>query len=375
MQSRRFLKKKKTVSSSLKKQTKGKMDFVIVVCVLLLSFFGLLMIFNVSFPSALRDFGDKYYYFKEQLNWFAVGIAAMIFFILFDYHKLYKLALPLLLGTLFLLGAVFIPGIGVNALGASRWINLGFINLQPAEFAKLTLIIYLAAWFSYKEKRRFLSFLILLSVVISLIILEPDLGTASIISTLAIILYFLSDAPFWHFLFLVPLVVGGGVALAVFSPYRLQRVMTFFNPNTDLQGSSYHLRQILLALGSGGWLGLGIGKSRQKFSYLPETTTDSIFAIVGEELGFLGATFILFLFFIIFWRGVQIALNAPDKFGKILAGGLISAITLQVLINLGAMVSIIPLTGVPLPFISYGGSNLIISFSMIGILANISKQS
>lgn len=375
MQSRRFLKKKKTNDGSLKKQLRGKPDFVIIICALFLSLFGLLMIFNVSFPSAMRDFGDKYYYFKEQLNWFAVGIAAMIFFSFFDYHKLYRLALPLLLATLVFLGAVFIPGIGVKALGASRWINLGFINFQPAEFAKLTLVIYLSAWFAYKEKGRLLSFLILLGLVVSLIVLEPDLGTAGIVSVVAVVLYFLSGASLWHFFFLLPIVAGGGILMAVIAPYRFQRILTFLNPNVDPQGSSYHLRQILLALGSGGWLGLGLGKSRQKFSYLPEAATDSIFAIVGEELGFLGATFLIFLFFMLFWRGVHMAFNAADKFGRLLAGGLISALTLQVLINLGAMVSLIPLTGVPLPFISYGGSNLIISFSMIGILVNISKQS
>lgn len=333
------------------------------------------MIFNVSYPEALSTFGDKYHYFKEQLQWFILALGVLTFFSFFDYHKLYNFAVPLLLATLLALVAVFIPQVGVKTLGASRWLHIGFINFQPTELSKIALIIYFSSWFSFKEKGRFLSFLILTFLVVGLIILEPDLGTAGIISVIAIILYFLSGAPIWQFFLLVPGVLGAGGVLAVFSPYRFKRILTFINPNFDPQGTSYHLRQILLALGSGGILGVGLGQSRQKFAYLPEATTDSIFAIVGEELGLIGATILILLFFLIFLRGFKIAMNASDKFGKLLAAGFTSCLILQALVNFSAMVALVPLTGIPLPFMSYGGSNLLVSFAMIGILVNISKQS
>lgn len=359
---------------SLKKQKSGK-NFFLAFLSIGLSLFGLLMIFNTSTPMALKDFGLKHHYFFEQARWLSLGTAAMIFFLFFDYHKLYKFALPGLLVTIVFLSAVFIPGLGISALGASRWLNVGLISFQPAELAKLTLSLYLAAWFTYKEKERFLSFSILLVLLVGLIVIEPDLGTAGVVCITAIILYFLSGAPLWHFLLLIPTVAFAGLILSVVSPYRLQRILTFLNPTFDPQGASYHLRQILIALSSGGWFGLGLGKSRQKFAYLPEATTDSIFAIIGEELGFLGASLVLFCLFLLVMRGIKIVLNAPDRFGRLLSCGLISTLTLQIIINLASMVSLIPLTGLPLPFISYGGSNLVVSFSMIGILVNISRQS
>ena len=375
MKPKRFLKKRPKNNIVLKKQPKGKLDLLLIFLTCFLSLFGLLMIFNTSFPSAIADFGDKYHYFKEQLQWIAIAFLSMLFFMHFDYHRLYNFAVPFLLIALILLVAVFIPGIGVNVLGASRWIKIGFINFQPAEFAKLSLIIYLASWFSFKERKRLISFLILMVIFAALIVLEPDLGTAAIVAFTALVLYFLSGASIWHFFFILPLIAGSGAILAIISPYRFARIMTFLNPNIDPQGASYHIQQILLALGSGGWVGLGFGQSKQKFAYLPEAATDSIFAIAGEELGFIGASIVIVLFAILFIRGFKIAFKSSDRFGLLLSGGLISALIFQTLVNLGSMVALIPLTGVPLPFLSYGGSSLLISFSMIGILLNISKQS
>lgn len=366
--------KSKKMNISLKKQKVGG-NFFLAFLSIGLSLFGLLMIFNTSTPAALKDFGLKHHYFFEQARWLILGTAAMIFFIFCNYHKLYKFALPGLLVTIVFLSAVFIPGLGISALGASRWLNLGLISFQPAELAKLTLSLYLAAWFTYKEKGRFLSFSILLILLVGLIVIEPDLGTAGVVCTTAIILYFLSGAPLWHFLLLIPTVGLAGLSLSVVSPYRFQRILTFLNPTFDPQGASYHLRQILIALSSGDWFGLGLGKSRQKFAYLPEATTDSIFAIIGEELGFLGTSLVLFCLFLLVMMGIKIVLNAPDRFGRLLSCGLVSTLTLQIIVNLASMVSLVPLTGLPLPFISYGGSNLVVSFSMIGILVNISRQS
>ncbi|MCR4263383.1 MAG: putative lipid II flippase FtsW [Candidatus Roizmanbacteria bacterium] len=351
----------------------GRTSWNIILLVFGLALFGLTMIFNVSALSALSDFGDKFYYVKEQAQWLVVGTVVMVFLMHINYRQLQILAIPLLLSTFALLVAVFLPGIGIHAYGASRWVNLGFFTVQPAELAKLTLIIYLAAWFSNKEEKRLMSFLVLLGLIIGPVILQPDLGTSVVLVAISLAMYFLSGAPLWHFGMLVP-VVGAGIAgLAISAPYRMQRVLTFLNPSTDPQGFSYHVRQIQIALGSGGLFGVGIGESRQKYAYLPEVTTDSIFAIIGEEFGFIGSTVIIALLLFLVLSALRIAFTAADDFGKLLAGGIAFALSLQIIINLSAMVSLIPLTGIPLPFISYGGSNLVVSCAMIGILASIAR--
>ncbi len=352
-----------------------RFDFFLLALTLLLTFFGLLIIFDASSFIAFRDFADKYYYIKEQSIWFAIGITALLFFSYFDYHRFYNLSLPLLIVAIGLLMLVFIPGIGVKVLGAHRWINLHFFILQPAEFVKLTLAIYLSAWFSTKEKGRFLAFCLLIGLVLGLVMLEPDMGTAIIIMSEAFILYFLSGGSIRNFIFVIPALGVAGLLLIKLSPYRAQRLATFLNPEQELQGSSYHVRQILIALGSGGFSGVGLGNSLQKYAYLPENTTDSIFAIIAEEMGFIGATGVILLFILVVWRGFIIAIHASDQFGKLLAAGITSFLAMQVFVNLAAQTALIPLTGVPLPFISYGGSSLIIDLTAVGILLNISKQS
>ena len=339
-----------------------------------LSLFGLAMIYNVSAITALTDFGDRYHYVREQSQWLVLAIISLISFSIMDYRKLYLLAVPILFGCIILLFAVFIPGLGIHAYGATRWLNLGFMTLQPTEFAKLALIIYLAAWFSTKERRRLLSFVILMTLIIGPVVLQPDLGSAVVIVVLSLALYFLSGAPLWQFGALIPVIIGFVGVLAISAPYRLERIKTFLNPNLDPQGTSYHLRQILIALGTGGWLGVGLGKSRQKFAYLPEVTTDSIFAVISEEVGLIGATLLMVAFLAMLLQGIRIAQHAPDRFGVLLAGGLVVTLSFQVLLNLGAMVSLVPLTGIPLPFVSYGGSNLVISCTMVGILTSIARS-
>lgn len=349
-------------------------DFWLTAVTIVLVLFGLVMVYDSSVAIAIRDFSDQYYFVKEQFRWFIVGTGVFIAVCLVPYHSWYRLAMPLLILTLILLAAVFLPGIGVRAQGASRWINMGIFVFQPAELAKLSLVIYLAAWFSYPERKRIGAFLLLLTLIVGLVVAEPDLGTAFIILATAIVLYFLSGAPLWQFFLLIP-VLGISVAtLAIVSPYRMRRLTTFFNPDTDPLGASYQIRQVLLALGSGGWFGIGVGQSRQKYEYLPEANTDSIFAIVGEEFGFVGTSVVILLFLFLVWRGFRIAKRAPDNFGRNLALGISSWIGIQTVINLAAMVALIPLTGVPLPLISYGGSSLILTLAGIGILVNISRQ-
>ncbi len=352
-----------------------RIDIILLLSVVSLTLFGLFMIYDASSFVAFRDFGDKYHYIKSQAFWVAFGFLFMTFFSFFSYRKLYNLSLPILIVALVLLFSVFLPGIGVYLLGAHRWINLRFFLLQPAEFVKLALAIYLASWLSTKEKGRFLAFLLLLFLVVVLVILEPDMGTAMIILTEAIVVYFLSGGNISYFLALLPAVFVIGVALIKISPYRAKRLETFFNFNQSVQTSSYHVRQILIALGSGGIFGVGLSNSLQKYAYLPETTTDSIFAIIAEELGFVGAVVLIAIFAVVVWRGFYIAINAKDNFGRLLAGGITTFLAVQMIINLASQTVLLPLTGIPLPFISYGGSALIIDLCAVGILLNISKQS
>lgn len=352
-----------------------KIDFLLLGITVGLTLFGLLMIYDASSFISFRDFGNKYHYIKDQSLWMVLGFLGLGFFSHFDYKKLYNLALPLLIIAIGLLFAVFVPGIGVSVLGAHRWINLRLSILQPAEFVKLTLAIYLAAWFSTREKGRFSAFLLLIGLVLGLVMLEPDMGTTIIILSEALILYFISGGKIVYFLGLVPVLAGLGFILAQLEPYRAKRIATFLHPNDSIQGSSYHVRQILIALGSGGITGVGLGNSLQKYAYLPENVTDSIFAIIAEEIGFIGACALLVVFFIFIWRGIQIASTAKDTFGKLLAGGIIAFLGMQIIINLGAQTVLLPLTGVPLPFISYGGSSLVVDLCSVGILLNIAKQS
>ena len=342
--------------------------------VLALSLFGILMVYDSSVAIAVRDFGNQYYYAREQIKWLALGYVALVICSFVDYRAWKTVALPLLLGTIVLLITVFFPGVGIEALGAHRWINFGVFVLQPAELAKFTLVIYLSAWFSHQERGRFFSFLLLLAMVVGLVIIEPDLGTSVIIVSIAVILYFASGAPLTHFAMLLPTLALALLGLAIVSPYRAARLTTFLHPNTDIQGAGYHIHQALLGLGSGGWFGVGVGMSRQKYEYLPEANTDSIFAIIGEEFGFIGSLAVILTFLFLVWRGFRVARRAPDRFGTMLALGVTAWIAMQTIINLSAMVALLPLTGVPLPFISYGGSSLIIMLAAVGILLSVSRK-
>ncbi|MCL5432965.1 MAG: putative lipid II flippase FtsW [Patescibacteria group bacterium] len=352
-----------------------KIDLLLFFTTIALTIFGLLMIYEASSFIAFRDFGDKYHYIKDQSIWITLGLFGMFFFSFFDYRKLYNLSLPLLIIVLVLLILVFIPGLGISVMGARRWIDFGITSLQPAEFVKFALAIYLSAWFSRKEKGRLISFLLILGLIVFLVMLQPDMGTASIILFEALIIYFLSGGNILVFLLLIPILGALGFFLIKFSPYRAARLASFLNIGSSFESASYHTRQILIALGMGGLTGVGIGNSLQKYAYLPENTTDSIFAIIAEEFGFLGAVILTILFFIIVWRGFTIAINSKDTFGKLLAGGITSFLTIQIIFNLGSQVILFPLTGVPLPFISYGGSALIVDLCAIGILLNIYRQS
>lgn len=348
-------------------------DFPLLVTVSILVVFGLLIVYDASVIQGLRDFNDSYYYIKQQLIWVVLGIASLIFFTNFSYRKFKLLALPMVIVSFILLLAVFIPGLGVMGGGAHRWLRLGFMTLQPAEIIKLTGVIYLAAIF--EKKGRLMPFLILVGGV-SLItaVLQKDLGSTIVFVATCTLMYFASGGPIWHFLVSLPVGLIAFLALVFTSSYRSKRVLAFLDPFSDTQGFTYHISQVLIALGSGGLFGLGLGHSRQKFEYIPEVSTDSIFGIIGEELGFLGGMLVIILFGVLIFRGFRISKNCPDNFGKILALGLTFWLGIQAVINLSSMVALVPLTGVPLPFISYGGSALVANMTAIGILLNISRQ-
>jgi len=363
---------KRSKSKVLLKSASHRPDWLLIFLVLGLTIFGVIMVGNASVVEAYRDFGNKFYYFRLQTLWAILGIVAFFVFSFFDYRRLRKLAIPLMIFSLLSLIVVLIPRIGTKVLGARRWLVLGPLTFQPAELAKLSFVLYLASFLS--NKRKLLPFLLILGILLGLIMLEPDLGTAVVLAATSLVVYFVSGAPLLSLALVGAIGILGGVGLIFFSPYRRERLLTFLNPTRDPLGASYHIRQILIAIGSGGWFGVGLGQSRQKYEYLPAVTTDSIFAVIAEELGFIGAAAILAIFLILIWRGMKIAKEAPDEFGRLLAVGITSWIGFQALVNLSAMVALVPLTGVPLPFISYGGSSLVLSLTAMGILVNIAKQ-
>lgn len=362
----------KQIKTSLKIQ-KRSFDIVLLISVFILLVFGLVMVYDASVVQGLKDFKDSYYYIKQQLIWVSLGVGSMVFFAGFDYKRFKLFALPLLFVSILLLLAVLVPGLGISGGGAHRWLKLGPITIQPAEIIKLTGIIFLAAVF--EKKARLVPFLTLV-VVITFItaVLQKDLGSTLVFVATATLLYFTSGGVWWHFLVTVPVGLAGLLALIFTSGYRSKRVVAFLDPFSDPQGFTYHISQVLIALGSGGLFGLGLGHSRQKFEYIPEVSTDSIFGIIGEELGFLGGTVLLILFVLLLMRGFKVAQNCPDNFGRILALGLTCWLGIQIVINLSSMTALLPLTGVPLPFISYGGSALVANLTAIGILLNISRQ-
>lgn len=335
--------------------------------------FGLLMIYSASVSEALKDFGDKFYFARLQFKWALVGLVGLIFFSKINLKTLRSIAPALMLGGFILLVLVAIPGVGTKVQGARRWLVLLGFNFQPSELIKIIEVIYLSSWLNSKKVTlgQFIAFLALLA---GLILLQPDMGTTIVVSLIAVSMYFLAEYPIQNILVLIASGLIGGLGLILTSPYRASRLQTFLNPATDPLGSSYHIRQILLALGSGGLMGVGIGKSRQKHEYLPESTTDSIFAVVGEELGFIGAIIVIGVLLYLIYLGFKIAAESKDVFQKTLAGGITTWFAIQVILNLTSMVALTPLTGVPLPLISYGGSALITMLAGIGILINIARN-
>lgn len=358
--------------ANLKSQRKS-LDWPLIAIVGALVVFGLVMVYDVSSVQSLKDFGDSYYYIKQQLIWVSLGIFSMLFFAQFDYLKFKAFSLIFLILSFILLLAVLIPGLGVSGGGAHRWLRVGSVTFQPAEIIKLTGIIFLSTLYE-KRVRLFPTLALISAVTLITAVLQRDLGSTIVFVTSCAILYFAAGGAIWHFLAALPAVLTALWFLISTSPYRVKRVLAFLDPFQDTQGFTYHISQVLIALGSGGLLGLGLGNSRQKFEYIPEVSTDSIFGVVGEEFGFIGGAILIILFAVFILRGIRIAQSATERFGRNLALGIIAWLGIQTVINLSSMVALLPLTGVPLPFISYGGSALVANLTAVGILLNISKS-
>ena len=341
---------------------------VVILCAL-----GLFFVFEASVAEAFALVGDHYFFLKRQALHMLLGFGALIvsyFMPSIVWKKLSPLAYGVsLLGLLM----VFIPGLGLEINGAHRWVFVGGFNFQPIEVVKLSITIFFASWLS--QHQRLLPFIFLTLIPAGLVMLQPDLGSTLVLLSIAASLYFVAGGQ------IKPFLAAGGIGvlllslLILLSPYRRQRLETFMNPESDPLGASFHIRQITLALGNGGILGQGIGNSRQKYSYIPEASTDSIFAIVAEEVGFVGSAVIFLLFGLFIYTGFQVIKRSPaDRYEKLVAVGVLAWLSSQTILNLSAVVALVPLTGVPLPFFSYGGTSLIMILFATGLLLHITRK-
>jgi cell division protein FtsW len=339
---------------------------------------GLLAVYTSSFAVAYHDFGNANYFVIRQAIFAFVGVLALVVFMHVDYNRLRTLSVPMLLVSLTALLLVLSP-LGVERNGAQRWLEFGPVSVQPSEFAKLSVIVYISAWLASRgqEIRQFslgfVPFVLLLSVVGALIIAEPDMGTTIITVLVACTLFFVAGAPISHLM----LLLGAGSAVSYLviqtKEYQLDRLTSFVSPESDPQGIGFQVIQLLVALGSGGPTGIGWAESRQKHLYVPGSHTDGVFAILGEELGFIGLMAILALFAFFVFRGLKVTFAARDNFAMLLSVGIVSWIAYQTIINIAGITRTIPLTGVPLPFLSYGGSALIALLAGVGILLSVSR--
>lgn len=344
--------------------------------------FGLLMLASASWPLGFdRFYGNGYYFLIHQLLFGVLpGIVGFLITYLVPHQSYRKFALPMLAISIFLLLIVFVPGLGIEIKGSHSWISLGLFSFQPSEIVKFTFLVYLAAWLEgsmgknvHDAAKGLVPFLVVLSVIMLLLLLQPDTGTMGIIVMMALAVYFVAGAPMKYFAFFG--IAGAALLWLLFtvSPYRAERLTAFLHPELDRQGSGYQINQALLAVGSGGIFGRGYGHSLQKFQYLPEVAGDSIFAVIAEELGFLLTSAFVVLYVSMLFRGLVIAERAQDSFGAYLVVGVMAWLGIQAFVNIGAMVALLPITGVPLPFVSYGGTALAISMTAVGVVLNVSK--
>lgn len=359
-----------------KKRERGVVALPILV--VLVAAFGVLMVYSASYYAAEKQFGDAFYFMKKQLVGFILGVVAMLAAGFFPYRNLKKLKWPALIVSLALLAAVFIPGLGVENYGATRWIGLGPITIQPSEIAKFGFIIFAAAYASEKPERmkKFTGMLPVLAAgggICLLIIAEPNMSVTMVVGILMVAMLFLSGVKIRHFLIILLPIALAVPVLIVMEPYRLQRLYAFLDPWSSPQGEGYQLIQSLYALGNGSWLGTGLFKSMQKYRYLPFAESDFILAVIGEEFGYVGIILLFLVFGAIVFCGIRTAARCRDMFGFLAASGITAVYAIQVVINALVVSGSIPPTGLPLPLVSSGNTSLIITMAAMGVLYNISR--
>ncbi|WP_404324426.1 stage V sporulation protein E [Cytobacillus firmus] len=354
-------------------------DFILLIVTLTLLAVGLTMVYSASAIWADYKFDDSFFFAKRQMLFAGVGIIAMFFIMNVDYWTWRTWAKVLIIICFVLLLLVLVPGVGNVRNGSRSWIGVGAFSIQPSEFMKLAMIVFMAKFLSEKQKlitsfrKGLVPSLGLVFLAFGLIMLQPDLGTGTVMVGTCVVMIFIAGARISHFVWFAAAGLAGFVALVLSAPYRIKRITSFLDPWEDPLGSGFQIIQSLYAIGPGGLFGLGLGQSRQKFFYLPEPQTDFIFAILAEELGFIGGSFVILLFALLLWRGIRIALGAPDLYGSFLAVGIIAMVAIQVMINIGVVTGLMPVTGITLPFLSYGGSSLTLMLMAIGVLLNISR--
>ncbi len=358
-------------------------DYILLFSTACLILLGGLVLVSVSLAMSEGKMASPFHYLNHQIL-YGLLPGAILAFILFkiDLSILKRFALLFLLINIVLLIMVFLPHIGINFRGASRWIRVGPFSFQPSELLKLSFVLYLSSWLAsrYEKIKRdnnflktFLPFLIIIGAIGLFLLLQPDMSTFLIIISTAAIMYFLAETPLWHSILLMVIIAIGSIILIMVAPYRFNRVRVLFNPELDPMGIGYQVKQASIAIGSGGVFGSGLGLSQRRFGFVPHSISDSTFAIFAKETGFFGSMILIFLYMIFFWRGIKISRESLDKFSRFCAFGITIWIILQSFVNIGSMAGIMPLMGVPLPFISYGGSALISELAGVGILLNISK--
>jgi len=371
-------------SSSARASTAGPPehapDYALVIVTLALLCIGIVMVYSASLVVSYAQYGDQTYFFQRQLLWSALGVVVMFLVMRVPYGWWRRLSVIGLALSVILLVAVLVPGLGTDVLGATRWIKIGSFTIgQPSELCKVTLAIYMADWLARKGERvrefgyGLVPFLVVLLVITGLVMRQPDMGTALVIIGTAVTIFFVAGADLLQLLPIGAVGVLGLAALTMTSGYRHGRINAFLDPWADASNTGYHVVQSLIALGAGGVQGLGLGDSRQKFGLLPFPYTDSIFAVIGEELGLVGCCVVLVLFLLLAYRGLRTARLAPDRFASLLAIGISCQMALQAFLNIAVVTSTVPFTGITLPFVSYGGSSMLVSFAAMGILLNVTK--
>ncbi|MBP1968193.1 cell division protein FtsW [Virgibacillus natechei] len=359
----------------------NKPDYILLGVIFSLLIIGVVMVYSASYVWSDYKFDDAFFYVKRQLLFAGAGLVAMLVIMVIPYNTWKKYANLILLVCFILLFLVLIPGIGMVRGGAQSWIGVGAFSIQPSEFMKLGLIIFLSAYLATNQKyitsfkKGFFPSMILVFTAFGLIMLQPDLGTGAVLVLTCMLMIFTAGARMTHFLGLAALGLAGFVFLIASAPYRISRITAFLNPWEDPLGDGFQIIQSLYAIGPGGLMGVGFGQGLQKYFYLPEPQTDFIFAILGEEFGFIGGTIVIGLFLLLLWRGIRISLEAPDLFGRFLALGIVAMLTIQTMMNISVVIGLIPVTGITLPFLSYGGSSLTLTLCSVGILLNISYYS